>query len=726
MKITTAGDFAIADESLHADAPIEWWFVQGNYQSSRSRSREFMVSLLKHCGATRYSERTHGFSLLISVLDPATGRHAYLSQVDQTSVDLFIHLAPRIRKTNLDTTIIDACVGEISAHGPPSPICACASSPDLQSDPFRAVWQNFSLGHDSRHFDLTFQEPGTGSECVLRLSPEISRAHLEKLPFQNTGGMAYVMYPALALRGMAGGEPVTGQAWFDHQWGNYASFRMRSRAVQILGWDWWGIRLANDYHIMAVVHRDARQGKQLARYAVLMRQGQPPLVCSEFAARPVRYWKSEATHIRYPVAWDLSLPQLGTELRFDPMADDQEIPIFGVQRAIWEGAGTVSGTCQGRPITGRARMELAGYGYIFDVNRYIRKFADRIDRHIAGYFPKVIDESRLRQYVGAPSWKHEAGAYTKVLSGPIWDLMARQGKHWRSIFGILLLEALGVHSGPFEALLSVVAELSHTGALIIDDIEDNSLIRRGRKCIHLHYGLDIAINSANTAYFLPYLMLRDHPLLSRRQREAGYRILSEQSVRSHLGQGLDIYWSRQLTQRRLRQWMNDSLASKILQTYGYKTGAIVEGLAEFACVLAKADEGTSRVCRSFARVFGAAFQIVDDVLGFAGAAKLNKRSGEDLANGKITFPIFRALERLPQPERNRLRAILCSETLRAQRTALSEGISLVRNSGALEACRKEAQKMFDREWGHLAQKLPPTEPRMMLRALCAHLLAIET
>jgi geranylgeranyl pyrophosphate synthase len=41
----------------------------------------------------------------------------------------------------------------------------------------------------------------------------------------------------------------------------------------------------------------------------------------------------------------------------------------------------------------------------------------------------------------------------------------------------------------------------NTGTLVVDDIEDNSELRRGKKCIHLIYGVDIAVNAGNGMCF---------------------------------------------------------------------------------------------------------------------------------------------------------------------------------------------------------------------------------
>lgn len=82
-------------------------------------------------------------------------------------------------------------------------------------------------------------------------------------------------------------------------------------------------------------------------------------------------------------------------------------------------------------------------------------------------------------------------------------------------------------------------ELLHSASLIIDDIEDGSLQRRGQPCSHLVYGLDRSINAANLMYFLPF-----HKLLStiedpRKQLEVMKIFIEEMSV-SHMGQAQDI------------------------------------------------------------------------------------------------------------------------------------------------------------------------------------------
>lgn len=48
-----------------------------------------------------------------------------------------------------------------------------------------------------------------------------------------------------------------------------------------------------------------------------------------------------------------------------------------------------------------------------------------------------------------------------------------------------------------------MTELVHNGSLIVDDLEDQSLMRRGDQCLHLKFGVDYAVNSGTLMYYAP-------------------------------------------------------------------------------------------------------------------------------------------------------------------------------------------------------------------------------
>ena len=345
-----------------------------------------------------------------------------------------------------------------------------------------------------------------------------------------------------------------------------------------------------------------------------------------------------------------------------------------------------------------------------------KPLVDRIDRHLENFLPKTLEDADLVRFAGPPRWAHDPPVHTEMLSAPAWDLISRGGKRWRPMFGLLLLESLGNSSEPYEEMVVATAELCHTGALIIDDIEDGSVIRRGEQAIHLRYGTDVAINAANTLYFLPHLLYSDHPALSDSQRLETYRSMVQQLVKAHLGQAMDIYWSRNLTAENFELWLAEGLPEKILQMYAYKTGSALEGLAELACTVGSTDERLRQACVGLGRDLGVAFQIADDVLDFEGSPSWRKKIGHDVATGKLTYAVARALDRLGPGPRRRLLDLLCRRS--SDHDTVSEAISLVRESGALEESRGHARRIFEEAWSSYSELVPESGEKAMLRELC--------
>jgi geranylgeranyl pyrophosphate synthase len=76
---------------------------------------------------------------------------------------------------------------------------------------------------------------------------------------------------------------------------------------------------------------------------------------------------------------------------------------------------------------------------------------------------------------------------------------------------------LGKSSADYE-LGICLSELIHTGSLIIDDIQDQSELRRGRPSLYRTYGIDVAINAGNTLYFLPFVELMHHKHMTAEQK----------------------------------------------------------------------------------------------------------------------------------------------------------------------------------------------------------------
>ena len=714
-------------ESLHPESPLEWWFVHGCFEGSHVEKRYFMISLFRHDvpRKSRASEPT--YSLLLSVLYGRSGRHETAHWVDPTLVNSLIHAPEETLQINLDRRFRDLYLQELRQYRSFRNVEFLSSEPRIKADPLHLQWKDFSLKQREEGFVLVFKEPHARRPSAFRLCPQGPRLDIEaaRQMKSSLGSMSYFSYPRLVLTGTAGGHPVSGKAWLDHQWGGYGWLAENANSRKAMGWDWFGINLDDGSDMTVMTHRDPQTKKIFGRYVTRRDRRGIVTTYKDFTLSPRRIWQSPRTAVSYPIEWDISIPDLEASLVFTPLADDQEIPVLGLVRAVWEGAGKVAGKIAARAVEGNARCELHGYGYIYDFRAYLKAISKRIDRHIKDFLPRKITEKKLRTYVGPPFWKYEPSAYTDMLSKPVWDLVSRGGKRWRPILALLLLEAMGRDPAPFESMICVLAELCHTGALIIDDIEDSSRLRRGDTCIHLRYGLDLSINAANTLYYLPSLLIFNHPHLSERQRLAIHEVMTRQYVRAHFGQALDLFWSRQMNEKNLRGWMRNSLADKILQMYEFKTAAPIEACAETAAIVAEAPSTTRRAAWHFASGLGVAFQILDDVRNFTDGADKKKVPGEDLSKGKLTYVLFRAIENLRPAGRKKLLEILASQSLRQDPSVHREGIDLIQESGALELCQREAERLAHSGWRELAKMLPPSESKILLQTLYLSLLDLN-
>lgn len=75
----------------------------------------------------------------------------------------------------------------------------------------------------------------------------------------------------------------------------------------------------------------------------------------------------------------------------------------------------------------------------------------------------------------------------------------------------------------------------------IDDVQDNSVLRRGIPVAHNIFGTAQTINSANYVYFLALQEVR------KLNSPAAIEIYTEELLNLHKGQGMDLFWRDTLT-----------------------------------------------------------------------------------------------------------------------------------------------------------------------------------
>ncbi|MDQ2714728.1 MAG: carotenoid 1,2-hydratase [Chloroflexota bacterium] len=151
---------------------------------------------------------------------------------------------------------------------------------------------------------------------------------------------------------------VTGQAWMDHQWGNFLTLGGS-------GWDWFSIQLNNNTEMMLYLIRDAA-GRIISTYIGYIG---PDASDHLLPARALRvtvldHWTSPASGVRYPSGWrlDINDPALTASLTLAPQLQDQELLTYqSTGNSYWEGAVSIQGQSHGQAIQGQGYVELTGY-----------------------------------------------------------------------------------------------------------------------------------------------------------------------------------------------------------------------------------------------------------------------------------------------------------------------------------------------------------------------------
>jgi len=261
-----------------------------------------------------------------------------------------------------------------------------------------------------------------------------------------------------------------------------------------------------------------------------------------------------------------------------------------------------------------------------------------------------------------------------------------------------------------------LCELVHNGTLCVDDIEDDSKMRRGKPCLHLIYKIDLSINVGNAMYFMPLAELRElhrKKLVSAEVLLRAYEMYSEEMINLHLGQGLDIWWHQGHAMPNDQQY---------LQMCAYKTGVLARLSARLAALLSGAPENVIHQVGLFSEAIGVAFQIQDDLLNISGEEFAEKISmvGEDIFEGKRTLMVIHSVQNASPEKAKRLETILNMKT--RDPLIIKEAIDIMKSTNSLTYSAGVAQKLVQSAWDNVNHILPDKPAKQKLKVFADYLI----
>ncbi|MFH0929227.1 MAG: polyprenyl synthetase family protein [Candidatus Aenigmatarchaeota archaeon] len=349
-----------------------------------------------------------------------------------------------------------------------------------------------------------------------------------------------------------------------------------------------------------------------------------------------------------------------------------------------------------------------------DIKKFLLEKKPTIDKLVEKWIPKEFDKDYMDFVFGNTKYEYNIDVVNKTITKLIWEFLGRGGKRWRPALFLLVVEALGGDKEKFFDFV-IIPEIIHNGTLFVDDIEDRSELRRGKPCMHLLYGVDVAINTGNMMYYLPLL-----PLLKNRENIDSqilinvYETYVQEMINLSLGQAMDIAWHNGMCN-------SDNLSEKeYLQMCAFKTGTLARMSAKIAAILSGASKDLTEKIGSYAETIGVAFQIQDDVLNLVEGEFTEKKGlGEDITEGKRSLLVIHTLKEASPEDRKRLLELLEMHT--SDQKLRDEAIAIIKKYGSIEYSKDVARNMILDAWNDIDKLIPDSDAKKKLKAFADYL-----
>lgn len=275
-------------------------------------------------------------------------------------------------------------------------------------------------------------------------------------------------------------------------------------------------------------------------------------------------------------------------------------------------------------------------------------------------------------------------------------IISAGGKRLRPVLLLLCCGALGF-TGKQRFNMAAVVEFIHTATLLHDDVVDESTLRRGFATANDTFGNPASVLVGDFLYSRAFQMMVDG------QNMRIMEVLADATNTIAEGEVMQ-----------LMNMHNAELSEAgYLQVIRSKTAKLFEASARVGAILSGASPALEAACADYGQALGTAFQVIDDVLDYAGDAKrMGKNLGDDLREGKATLPLIAAMQRGTATECATIRSAIEN----GDASLLDSVVAIVQRTGALTVAFEAAQQEALRAVAS-AQLLPQTPYKASLVAL---------
>jgi geranylgeranyl pyrophosphate synthase/predicted secreted hydrolase len=720
----------------HASATLEWWYVNAHFRTTSGRDLSLFAAFFRQARGrnAETGEFEYVHSITWALCDPENGGYHPKVGVDAS--------APAFGLAKLDAGIgfdderIRRALREVLERGSiPGPTRIFTSEPRVGK---RELALEYGVDRLRKRadgsYELTLDDPKSGVAATLSFLPQKPPTR-----YGNDGvvhGVAdelmfYYFIPRCTVSGSVTFAGVTerlaeGSGWYDHEFG----FVPKPHAALVpaekprrseTSWRWLSLQLEDGVDVSVFIITRRSDGEVLDNWTIVSDADGRRREYKDARLETLASWRSTRTFVEYPIRFRLTSRTARLAVDIEAVFPDQEVLTVISDPGFWEGRVSVRGTLDERPVSGKGWLECKGFRFR-DLGSFFNAVGAEVRARVATQLSTSPTADQLQGWlVRGQGPAGDPGRYAQGVDSaeivdslirPIREIVDRGGKGWRSYAALACIDVVGGDSRKFLHWLAL-PEMLHVGSLIVDDVEDDSSIRRGHPSCHVLHGVPIAINAGTAAYFLGEPPVLDEDLPPEKKLRI-YRLYFDAMRAGHAGQAIDLKSADVLASRAVETGSSEELEARVLALHRLKTAVPAGMLARMGAILGGGSERQIEELGTFFEAVGLAFQIMDDVLNLRGFEGDLKVRGEDIRQGKLTLPVVKALGLLPKQRREWLWQTLSAKP--SDETRVKQVIDEIEQVGALFACVDLARDLVESAWARLDPVLEDSQFKVTFRA----------
>ncbi|MGR3310431.1 MAG: polyprenyl synthetase family protein [Candidatus Brocadiales bacterium] len=226
--------------------------------------------------------------------------------------------------------------------------------------------------------------------------------------------------------------------------------------------------------------------------------------------------------------------------------------------------------------------------------------------------------------------------------------------------------------------LATVVELIHIATLIHDDVIDDATMRRHAPSVNSKWDREISI------LFGDYIFSRAFTTLT---------ALDSHLASTMMSQTVGVMCEGELVQL-LRRYDVELSEEEYIDIIERKTASLCASCCRLGSIFAGANRSISEALGNFGLSVGTAFQIVDDCLDIVGSEdRMGKSLHSDSENGKLTLPLIRLVNMLPENRRESTYELIFQNNHTNNRGAVVE---LLSKHDAVDCALETAREIIEK------------------------------